>query len=85
MKHYLLIKEIIMILLLVTSTILGIMVVDYQDLKDELKENIEYSGESEKTTFKNKLISKKIKRYRKIIFILMIIFIISFFLFFNWR
>lgn len=85
MKHYLLIKEIIMILLLVTSTILGIMLVDYQDLKDELKENIEYYGESEKTTFKNKLISKKIKRYRKIIFILMIIFIISFFLFFNWR
>ena len=85
MRHYLLIKEIIMILLLVTSTILGIMVVDYQDLKDELKENIEYYGESEKTTFKNKLISKKIKRYTKIIFILMIIFIISFFLFFNWR
>lgn len=85
MTHYLLIKEIIMILLLVTSTILGIMLVDYQDLKDELKENIEYYGESEKTTFKNKLISKKRKRYRKIIFILMIIFIISFFLFFNWR
>ena len=85
MTHYLLIKEIIMILLLVTSTILGIMLVDYQDLKDELKENIEYYGESEKTTFKNKLTSKKIKRYKKIIFILMIIFIISFFLFFNWR
>ena len=36
MKNYLLIKEIIMILLLVTSTILGITLVDYEDLKDEL-------------------------------------------------
>lgn len=85
MIHCLLIKEILMLLSLISSTILGIILVDYQDLKDELKENIEYYGEDEKTTFKNKLISKKIKRYRKIIFILMIIFIISFFLFFNWR
>ena len=85
MIHCLLIKEILMLLSLISSTILGIILVDYQDLKDELKENIEYYGEDEKTTFKNKLISKKIKRYRKIIFILIIIFIISFFLFFNWR
>ena len=61
MIHYLLIKEILMLLSLISSTMLGIILVDYQDLKDELKENIEYYGEDEKTTFKNKLLFKKIK------------------------
>ena len=77
MKHYLLIKETITILLLVFSTILGIISVDYQDLKDELKENIEYYGENERTTFKNKLILKKMKRYKKIILFLIIILIFN--------
>lgn len=85
MKHYLLMKETITILLLVFSTILGIISVDYQDLKDELKENIEYYGESEKTTFKNKLILKKIKRYKKIILFLTIILTFLFLLFLYWR
>ena len=85
MIHYLLIKEIFIMLSLVISTILGIMLVDYQDLKEELKENIEYYGESERTTFKNKLISKKIKRYEKIILFLIIILIFLFLLFLYWR
>ena len=85
MIHYLLIKEIFMLLSLISSTILGIILVDYQDLKDELKENIEYYGEDEKTTFKNKLLFKKIKKYKKIIVVLVIIFITSFTLFLLWR
>ena len=85
MINYLLIKEIFIMLSLVISTILGIMLVDYQDLKEELKENIEYYGENERTTFKNKLISKKIKRYKKIILFLIIILIFLFLLFLYWR
>lgn len=85
MIRYLLIKEIFMLLSLISSTILGIILVDYQDLKDELKENIEYYGEDEKTTLKNKLLFKKIKKYKKIIVILAIIFITSFILFLLWR
>ena len=85
MIHYLLIKEIFTMLSLVISTILGIMLVDYQDLKEELKENIEYYGESERTTFKNKLILKKIKRYEKIILFLITILIFLFLLFLYWR
>jgi mn2+/zn2+ ABC transporter, permease len=64
---------------------LGIILVDYQDLKDELKENIEYYGEDERTTFKNKLLLKKINKYKKIIIVLIIIFITSFTLFLLWR
>ena len=75
MIHYLLIKEILMLLSLISSTMLGIILVDYQDLKDELKENIEYYGEDERTTFKNKLLLKKINKYKKIIIVLIIIFI----------
>lgn len=85
MIHYLLIKEILMLLSLISSTMLGIILVDYQDLKDELKENIEYYGEDEKTTFKNKLLLKKINKYKKILIVLIIIFITSFTLFLLWR
>ena len=85
MIHYLLIKEILMLLSLISSTMLGIILVDYQDLKDELKENIEYYGEDERTTFKNKLLLKKINKYKKIIIVLVIIFITSFTLFLLWR
>lgn len=85
MIHYLLIKEILMLLSLISSTMLGIILVDYQDLKDELKENIEYYGEDERTTFKNKLLLKKINKYKKIIIVLIIIFITSFTLFLLWR
>lgn len=85
MIHYLLIKEILMLLSLISLTMLGIILVDYQDLKDELKENIEYYGEDERTTFKNKLLLKKINKYKKIIIVLIIIFITSFTLFLLWR
>ena len=85
MIRYLLIKEILIFLSLISSIMLGIILVDYQDLKDELKEKIEYYGENEKTTLQNKLLFKKIKKYKKIIVVLVIIFITSFTLFLLWR